>query len=139
MTLPGSLTLRAGDDLHFRAPRSFTSTSGGFTAFVDDAQDDGGLGGLGSLDGTLTVATTIRLNGNLDADTLNGSGGNDIADGQWRQRHAAPASAAPTCSMAASAATTMAGGLGDDTYVVDNASTSWSKRRSKASIPCRPA
>ena len=119
ITLDGSLTLIAGDDLFFTSAGSFTTTNGGFTGFVDQAQDDGGAGGTGNLGGTINVTTTSTLSGNVDndnltgnsganillgnggSDTLSGLGGNDRLDG-------------------GSGGDTMFGGLGDDFFIVNN-------------------
>jgi hypothetical protein len=46
ITLPRSLTLHAGDDIFFTPAGSFTSANGGFTGFVDEAQNDGGAGDI---------------------------------------------------------------------------------------------
>ena len=98
----GSLTLRAGDDLFFTPAGSFTTTSGGFTGFVDEAQDDGGAGGVGDLRQAVFNATSITLIGNIDGDTLFGSNGNDALNGRG-------------------GADTMDGGAGNDHFTVDNA------------------
>ena len=44
-------------------------TTASFSAYVDEVGDDANDGGIGALNGTF-AATTVRLNGNLDADTL---------------------------------------------------------------------
>ena len=120
VTLDGSLTLRAGDDLHFSAAASFVSGSGNFTAFVDDAQDDDGLGGFGTLAGTLSVAGTIRLDGNLDTDTLNGSGANDILMGNGGNDSLSGGGGNDLLN-GGLGRDIMTGGTGDDTFVVDHA------------------
>jgi Ca2+-binding RTX toxin-like protein len=81
IALPRSLILHAGDDIYFTATGSFASTNETLVAFVDEAQDDGGAGGVGNLGGTITVATPVMLQGNVDADVLAGSGANDTIFG----------------------------------------------------------
>ena len=120
LTLSSLLTLRAGDDISFAPTASFTSTSDGLLAFVDDAQDDDNLGGLGTLAGTLTVATTIRLNGNLDADTLNGSAANDMLTGNGGNDTLVGNGGNDQLNGGPGADTTN-GGLGDDVHFVDSA------------------
>ena len=118
MTVGGSLTLRAGDNL-FQLPASAINIGGQFNAFVDELGDDGGVGGFGILNGSLT-ATFVKLEGNAEKDTLNGTGGantllgnagadtlsgfggDDMLDGGLGQD-------------------TMNGGTGDDVFIVDNA------------------
>ena len=60
ITLDGSLTLHAGNDLFFTAAGSFTSSGGVFTGFVDEAQSDGGDGGSGALGGTIAGRARSR-------------------------------------------------------------------------------
>ena len=105
LSLPRTLTLRAGNDIFFTPGASFSSALGGLVAFVDNAQADDGAGGLGDIGGTLSVATSIQLAGSVDADTLRGSAASDILDG-------------------AAGADVMIGRAGDDTYMVDNAGDS---------------
>ena len=118
VTATGSLSLQALDNVFQLAASVITAPS--LTVLVDLADDDPGVGGTATLNGTTSVTSNV-IYGNLDADTLNGSsaanalvglggddrllgfGGNDQIDG-------------------GTGADAMAGGLGNDTFFVDNAS-----------------
>jgi len=120
ITLSRSLTLHAGNDLFFSFAAGFTSTLGGFNGFVDDAQDDGGDGGTGDLDGAINVVTGIRLTGNLDNDTLTGTSQGDIINGLAGDDRMNGFDGNDVLDGGAGA-DLMAGGLGDDTYFADSA------------------
>jgi hypothetical protein len=77
----GTLVLRAGDDIYFTAAGSFTSSTGSFAGFVDQAQNDGGAGGVGDIAGSSSVAGSNTLTGSVDADTLNGGTGHNVLIG----------------------------------------------------------
>ncbi len=81
ITLPRSLILRAGDDVFFTSSGSFTSANSGLTVFVDQAQNDGGAGGVANLSAANISADFIIVNGNVDGDTLIGSSQNDVLNG----------------------------------------------------------
>ena len=117
ITTIGDLTLRAGNNV-YQSAVSVITAGGLFHAFADDIQDDLNAGGQGYLAGTIT-GSSVRLTGNLDADTLTGTdadnllfglggadklfgrGGNDSLDGGTGND-------------------TMTGGLGDDVYFTDS-------------------
>jgi len=116
--LPGALTLRAGDGV-FLSPGAGFDGAGAFTAFVDEAQDDGGAGGVGILADQI-FASAIALSGNVDddalsgsleADTLLGLGGSDTLQGRDGN----------DTLDGGTGVDVMTGGLGDDTYLIDSA------------------
>ena len=79
-----SLSLRALDDIFQTSGSILTST---LTAFVDAVDDDPGVGGTATFNGSITATSSNVINGNLDSDTLNGTASGEQPDGLRRQRH----------------------------------------------------
>ena len=77
LTVPGALTIRAGDNIFQTAG---TLTAATVTALVDRAGGDGGIGGIANFAGSL-AAGAINISGQNDADTLVGSGANETMNG----------------------------------------------------------
>ena len=127
LSLPRTLTLRAGDDVFFTPGASFSSTNEGLVVVVDGVQNDGGVGGYGELGGTITVHDSVTLVGNGDNDLLNGSGANDVIvgnagndrlDGRAGADVLVGGLGSDTLIGGTGSANEMIGGPGDDVYVV---------------------
>jgi Ca2+-binding RTX toxin-like protein len=117
MTVGGELTLRAGDNI-FQLPASAINVGGAFGAFVDEAGDDLGSGGVATANGSIN-ATSAIFRGNAENDTLNGASANDILFGNGGNDTLSGFGGADVLD-GGTGADTMIGGLGDDDFVVDN-------------------
>ena len=111
-----NLTLRASNDIH-QLGATLITAGGVFNAFVDDVQGDSSEGGVGILRGAVT-ASQIRLTGNLDVDTLEGTDGDDILTGLAGADIMRGRGGADTLDGGTGIDTTT-GGLGDDTHIID--------------------
>jgi Ca2+-binding RTX toxin-like protein len=122
ITTIDALTLRGGTNVFQTAASVITAgnvTPGIFTALIDDVQDDSNDGGIGSLLGTI-VGSSVRINGNLHADTLEGTDGNDLLSGNGGNDKLRGRGGADVLD-GGIGADQMTGGLGDDEFIVDNA------------------
>ena len=81
----GALTL-FGDSVFQLAASTLTLNS--LQIIVDGVNTDPGIGGIATLNGTIT-APSIAISGNVDANSLSGSGAGEMHLRQRRQRHAA--------------------------------------------------
>ena len=118
ITTIGALTLRGGNNVFQTGASVITVgnvTPGIFTALIDDDADDGGID---SLLGTI-AASSVRINGNVNADTLEGTDGDDIMTGGGGADTLRGKGGADTLD-GGTGADSMTGGLGDDDYIVDN-------------------
>ena len=118
ITTIDALTLRGGNNVFQTGASVITVgnvTPGIFTALIDDDADDGGID---SLLGTI-AASSVRINGNVNADTLEGTDGDDIMTGGGGADTLRGKGGADNID-GGTGADSMAGGLGDDDYIVDN-------------------
>ena len=112
------LTLRAGNNL-YQFGATLVTAGGHFIGLVDDAQDDSATGGVGVLSGAVT-ATSIRLDGNFEADTLTGTDGNDTLFG-FGGIDTLRGQGGNDSLDGGTGNDTMVGGLGDDVFTADSA------------------
>src|SRR5688500_17013250 len=113
ITTASSLRLSAFDNVFQSAASTMTTNS--FQVFVDSVDDDPGVGGIATLNGTLTATSSV-INGNLDADTLNGSGAADILLG-FAGNDTLRGFAGNDTLVGGLGIDQMTGGLGDDTFI----------------------
>jgi len=112
-----TLSLFAGDDVFVTAALNVAT----FKAFVDQAGDDGGTGGIANLTGLVTASSSSTLTGNTEVDTLIGTNASETLNGLAGNDSLRGGEGNDTLDGGVGTDLTN-GGPGDDLHIIDGAS-----------------